>query len=349
MIGYASMLDLADPAWTDFVDHHPDATAFHDPRWARLVADTYRFAGRALVALDFSHRVIAGLPLVEVRRGPLPSRWVCLPFTDHCQPLIRVGAPAKVDVIADLITMTRAAAGVGTIIVRGEVPGGSIGAIAVRHVTPLAADPSAVLATFSRSQVQRSIRRAERDGVTVREGHERADLTETFYRLHLLTRARQGTPVQPRRFFHLLWDRVLASGLGNVLVAEHHGAPVAAAVFLRRGHTVIYKYGASDPAAWPVRPNHALFWAAIRCACLSGATAFDWGRTDFDNAGLRAFKTSWAAVEQPLVYTSFGSRTLPAGPGAGAAPLRRAAGRMISSGPRWVCRLSGELLYRWAA
>ena len=54
-----------------------------------------------------------------------------------------------------------------------------------------------------------------------------------------------------------------APGHGFVLVAEHESVPVAAAVFLRHNGTVIYKYGASDDAAWAVRPNHAIFWRAI--------------------------------------------------------------------------------------
>jgi CelD/BcsL family acetyltransferase involved in cellulose biosynthesis len=101
--------------------------------------------------------------------------------------------------------------------------------------------------------------------------------------------------LQRRRFFELLWDRVLAPGGGYVLVAELQGEPIAAAVFLVDERTTIYKYGASDQRHLKTRPNHALFWEAITDACARGHRRFDFGRSDFGGEGLRRFKSSWGA------------------------------------------------------
>jgi hypothetical protein len=65
-------------------------------------------------------------------------------------------------------------------------------------------------------------------------------------------------PVQPRRFFELLWRLVLEPGLGFLLLAHAGARPVAGAVFLRGSRCLTYKYGASDASAWPLRPNHAV-------------------------------------------------------------------------------------------
>ena len=74
-------------------------------------------------------------------------------------------------------------------------------------------------------------------------GESAADV-ETFYRLHLQTRRRLGVPVQPRRFFALLLERVIRTGLGFVLTAHRDNVPVAGALFCAWNGTVMCKYSA---------------------------------------------------------------------------------------------------------
>ena len=214
---------------------------------------------------------------------------------------------------------------------------------AVIHVLPLEDDLEAVRSRFSRSQVIRNIRRAEREGVTVRAAQSPADVA-AFLELHLRTRKRQGVPMQPRRFFDLLCSQVLDAGMGSILLASSGGVPVAGALFLFWNGTTIYKFGASDPGAWPLRPNHLIFWTAIQEAVARGDARFDFGRTDLDNTGLRAFKGGWGGVERPLVTSVLGDAHAHA-PGASG----RLLGAAIRGGPDWVCRGVGTALYRYAA
>jgi CelD/BcsL family acetyltransferase involved in cellulose biosynthesis len=341
-------LELGDPRWLEFVAAHPQATPFHHPDWARLVAQCYRFRSFAVAIRDRAGALRAGLPLIEVRHLRGKPKWVSLPFTDHCPPLLP--GPEEQAQLAEALLSASAAAGVRRVEVRAPIAGAPpAGPPALRHVLALDADPAAVYAGFHRSQVQRSIRRAERESLTVRRAERESDVAGTFYRLHLQTRQRQGVPVQPRRFFRLLWDGVIRPGLGSVLIAEAEGRPVAAAVFLSWNGTVIYKFGASDASSWRLRPNHLLFWHAIRAACEQGYQWFDFGRTDAGHDGLRDFKLSWGATEETLVYSA--PRGAPQGqraPGEGgkAAAVLESA---IKKGPPLLCRAAGEMLYRYTA
>ncbi|HEX6654942.1 MAG TPA: GNAT family N-acetyltransferase, partial [Candidatus Limnocylindria bacterium] len=110
--------------------------------------------------------------------------------------------------------------------------------------------------------------------------------------------------------------------------------------------TVVYKFGASDAGAWSLRPNHLLFWDAIRSACEEGYATFDFGRTDAGQDSLAAFKRSWGATEEPLVYSALG-RVAPAGTSRGMAT--RLLATVIRHSPSFVCRATGELLYRFVA
>jgi CelD/BcsL family acetyltransferase involved in cellulose biosynthesis len=338
-------VDLDDPGWADFVARHPEATPFHHPDWARLIADCYGFRGFALVTHDDTGAIQAGLPVVEVRHLHTAPKWVSLPYTDYCPPLAR--AQQEQAELAAALEQASSEAGVRLVEIRGPLAGSVAGATALRHVLALSGDPAEVYAGFHRSQVQRNIRRAEREGLTVRPATGPEDLVGTFYRLHLRTRRRQGVPVQPRRFFRQLWDNVISTGLGSVLIVEASSQPIAAAVFLAWNGTVIYKFGASDAAFWSLRPNHVLFWHAIRVACEQGYRWFDFGRTDVGQAGLRDFKLSWGATEEPLVYRMLGGKTEPVSVGDGMAT--RVLGPVIRHGPLLLCRAVGETLYRYVA
>jgi len=153
-------------------------------------------------------------------------------------------------------------------------------------------------------------------------------------------------PVQPRRFFELLWSELAGSGSAFILLADAGGREaVAGALFLTGLGTTIYKFGASELDSLPLRPNHLIFWTAIQEACARGDDRFDFGRSDLDNPGLRAFKSGWGADERPLRYS-----TLAPGAGEGAGGLAsRALSVAIRRGPPWVCRRTGEALYRYAA
>jgi CelD/BcsL family acetyltransferase involved in cellulose biosynthesis len=340
-----AILDLDDPRWGAFVDQNEDATPFHHPSWARMLAETYRYRGFALGIAEGDGELIAGAPFLEVRSLSGRRRWISLPFTDEC-PLLANDSDARealLTALADEPGRLR----VPAVEIRAAVEsfGWRVTADAVIHELELEPDPESVRKRFSRSQVIRNIARAEKEGVVVRHAVGEHDL-DAFYRLHTRTRRRQGVPVQPRRFFELLWGRLVQPGLASILLADVPGAEaVAGALFLHTGATTIYKFGASDVESLRLRPNHAIFWTAIQAACARGDHCFDFGRTDLGNGGLRAFKRGWGGEERPLRYSALTPGAASGAEGIGS----RALGAAIRRGPKWVCTVSGQALYRYAA
>ncbi|NJC71272.1 GNAT family N-acetyltransferase [Planosporangium thailandense] len=308
-----------------------------------MLAECYRFRAFCLTVDDHAGRILAGLPVAEVHRRGRP-RWVSLPFTDECPPLITPGADGEP---TEWLDSLRRAFGVCRFEVRAALRGERVqrGDTYLNHRLPLDRAEDDVFAALHPNQVRRNIRRAQRAGVVVRVGSVEADLTEVFYRLHMRTRHRLGVPVQPLRYFRLLWRRFLEPGLGAVIIAELGGVPAAAGVFLAFGETCVYKYGASDERHLGARPNHLLFWESIRWAMARGCRTFDFGRTDLADTGLREFKSRWGTVEREFNYSVLADVPARAGMGAVPAPLRSA----IRRGPIFVPRLLGELLYRHTA
>jgi len=339
-VASVSVVASDDPRCLAFLSEVPGATPFHHPSWARTISATYGLRPFAVV-LTAGDEVLAALPVIESRSLHRTRRWVSLPFTDACGPL--ASTPAASDAL--LAGLDRLAGDSGReleVRERIDAVGWQSAARFVVHRLELDPDPDALRSRLRKTQAGRNIARAEREGVLVRPADRDADI-QTFYDLHLATRRRQGVPVQPRTFFTQIRNWLIDQGLASILLAEVEGRAVAAALFLTWNGVTVYKFGASDPAAWPRRPNHALFWTAIRESCLRGDRCFDLGRTALDNQGLRAFKASWLATEQPLSYS-----TLEPGASSGGEGLpRRTLGFVIRNTPALVCRRIGESLYRY--
>jgi CelD/BcsL family acetyltransferase involved in cellulose biosynthesis len=336
------VLDLNDRRWSDFVRSCAQASPFHHPAWAGLLAECYRYPALVLALTDAAGEIVAGLPVLDVS-GPLAGRrWVSLPFTDYCPPLVKGHPPPNLSAALSCLARSRQ---LDELEVRASLTGRDwryTHQVGVRHTLALSTSPNELHRQFSKMH-QRNIRKAESAGVQIRRGHSACDM-QMFYRLHLLTRRRLGVPIQPLRFFNLLTDKFLSRGLGFILSAHLHGVPIAAAVFLVRNGEMIYKFGASDPRFWEHRPNNLLFWSAIRWGCENGFRTLDWGRTDTEDLGLRRFKSGWGAREEPLTYARIARRI----PKVESGRLRSVMGVVIRRSPPWVCRATGELLYRYA-
>jgi hypothetical protein len=342
-------IELFGTCWIDFVHSQPNATCFHHPAWAGLLADCYGYQAFALALIDGAGRIVAGLPVIEVTRPWGERRWVSLPFTDHCTPLATDDQTLQ-NLVVNLVEAKKTYH-LSSIQVRADLKMNGAGgdsfnsqSDAFLHTLRLQADAQSLFRRFKKT-VQQVILKAEREGLSMHWGNSLCDL-EVFYSLHVGTRWRLGVPVQPKRFFDLLWDRILSTGLGFLLIVYKDDRPIAGAIFLTWNGVIIYKYSASDHKFLRLRPNNLLLWYAICWGCDNGYHTFDFGRTDAENTGLRKFKSGWGGTnETPLVYSVVGSR-----------PTKFSSGRMskVLSGvirclPPWVCRATGELFYKFTA
>jgi CelD/BcsL family acetyltransferase involved in cellulose biosynthesis len=337
---------LVDARWSGLFDRSPEPSPFHHPAWLGLIGRTYGYEIRAWAVEDGAGRLLGGMPVAKVSSRLTGRRLVSLPFSDLC-PLLLAGGSGS-DVAAALLERVAADHREQGLDVELRCESPTQDPDADRgpdrfwhHVVVLGGDLGAVESGFT-SAIRRGIKKARREGVTVRRAVDGAGL-DAFYRLHQHTRRRLGVPTQPKRFIRG-FERLFERGLGSVMLAELAGEPIAAAVFLRAGDTTLYKYGASDAAHLAARPNNLLMYEAIRQACLEGSTRFDMGRTDIGHEGLRAFKRSWGAEEHALAYMRFSHRPARTRRGAGGIPP--AAGRLITASPPIVSRVVGEALYR---
>lgn len=332
-----------DAAWDEFSAEHPDAGPFHLPAWSRLLGDVYGFQPFVLAARDTDGELVAGVPAMTVRSPLGQKRWVSLPFSDSCELLVR--PDADVSGFAEALRTYTERSDVADCELRTTLPDGEgIYPVDVGYLHLLEL-PDGEAHLRPNKGHRNSRNQAIRKGVTVTHGTSPEELA-TFFELHTLTRRRHGVPVQPRRFFELLRERLLCDGHGFVATASIEGVAQAAAIYLEHNGVITAKYHASDPRLRNTGAGYLIDWETMVHGCRVGHHTLDMGRSDLDADGLRLYKKSWGATEVPLVYTHISKR-----PPSDMSRLELTdlAKRVIRQSPPWVCVTLGQLFYRWAA
>ena len=130
-----------------------------------------------------------------------------------------------------------------------------------------------------------NIRLAEKKGVIVRAW----DDIESFHKMMLLTGGRDGFGVHSREYYQRAYDLLHPKQMGELLVAEYDGKPLAALFVARYGNRAYYLYGASTDEERNRMPTYLLQWEAMRWAKVHGCEEYDlWGVPDEDETTLEA-------------------------------------------------------------
>jgi hypothetical protein len=297
-------IHVLDPAptgnWETALSHHPAASIFHSAAWLRVLQRTY---GSRLFYLHATRGSAPPLllPIVEIKSHLTGTRGVSLPFTDLCPPLGSDGG--SLNSARDSLLAFGRTRGWSYLEIRGGDPPREDTTPAVSycaHRADLRLSAAELQSSFAGS-ARRAWRKAESHGVRVEIGSTMGAL-RSYCHLHALTRRRHGAPPQPFKFFQHLHEELFARQSGFVVTALLGSLPIAAAVFLHRDKTAVYKFGASDEAHQALRGNSAVMGRALMHLAENGVREVHFGRTSASNEGLRRFKMLWGAVEEPLHY-----------------------------------------------
>jgi len=296
---------LDDPNWDDRVLSSGSHCVFHTRAWAQTLSQSYGFEPMYLTRMRGSQFDVL-VPLMHVHSWVTGRRGVSLPFSDYCEWL----APSnEIEKIFLRLRETGVLHRWQYLEVRHDLHWPEVtpaSEILWRHELDLKKTPLALWEGL-RSEVRTAIRKAQACGVEVRFTRTLEDLHE-FFRIHLLTRRKQGIPPQPWNFFEKVYHNILMPGLGEIGIAHRKGVNLATAVYFNFGSSALFKYGASDPHVHDFRGNNALMWAAILRYAQKGYKTLSMGRTDAAHHGLRHYKLGWGCRESPLDYFRYDYR-----------------------------------------
>src|SRR5262245_26768424 len=167
---------------------------------------------------------------MEVKSWITGTRGVPLHFSDYCE-LISDDRTSSPDVLQQVIIVARQKKWKflevrgGDSLLRGISPY----TFYYRHRLALHKDEAKVFVGL-RSNYRAKIRKALASDLTVTILRSPEAMTE-YYRLHCLTRKRQGLPPQPACFFQNIHEHIITKNFGFVALVSHKGHNIAGAIF----------------------------------------------------------------------------------------------------------------------
>ena len=290
---------LNDSRWCTFAAIHPDASAFHQVAWLKSLVQTYGYRPLALTPNAPNEPLTDAVLFCTVESWITGRRLVSLPFSDHCEPLLsdlrcsqwmnefKKSERWKYIELRPL----RWCPGPDSILSPSET--------FCFHTLDLTPAIEQIYRKFDKNNIQRKIRRAEKENLTYEVSSSEGALDDV-YPLVAITRRRHRSIPQPR-----LWFRNLLENFGTdmkIRIARKDGVAVAALFTLTHNKTVIYKYGCSDERFHNLGGIPFLFWHLVQESKEAGLNLLDLGRTDTDNAGLIRFKDQFGTVRQSITY-----------------------------------------------
>lgn len=301
-----------DHRWQALIDSQP-SSVFHTPAWIRVLAETYGFDIKAEILVDSDNTddpntiPAGGLPychIADIRGHRISS----LPFCDYTdplahsfehweqlvEPLVEESMPYKIRPLHNLAPVEDS---------RFEK---------TNQARWHGLDISPSLDELWRGihgSVRTSIRKARKHNLIIRNATSEYDLG-AFFQLHANVRKNKYRMVaQPYQFFRNIWENLIMTNNGQLIVAEYNNEIVAATIFLHWRGILYYKFNASNPRMLWLNPNEPLLWAGIQYGKEIGCHQLDFGLSDWGQDGLIFFKKKFADMEKPI---SFMQTRLPA-------------------------------------
>jgi FemAB-related protein (PEP-CTERM system-associated) len=307
--GVPGQEEITEEEWHLFIRNCPEATVYHLPEWSRILEKSLGCKPLNLFARDQEGHLCGILPLSLIKSPLTGSHLVSLPFSYICGPLSasnsaaavlieeakRLSQALKCDYL-EIRTIAHQTQGDASSIYQQN--GFEINEEFSTYVLELG-KPEEVWTKLDPKSVRWAIRKAQKDGVTVRKANSVSDI-KCFYNLNLKTKTRLGVPGHPQKLFLEMLEELGAQC--QLYLAEFQNRIIAGIVTLRCNSIVLYGYGASEANYLSHQPNDLLIWTAIEESCRDGYQFFDFGRVSTAEQGLAMFKKHWGTKVKSLAY-----------------------------------------------
>lgn len=291
--------------WNTFVEGEPTGSVFHRWEWRDVYRAEYGHGAPYLAAYQ-SGRIVGVLPLIRAKSMIFGHFLVSLPFVSYPGPL---GAPSAQRALCDHAVSI--AQGAKLVELRCRAPIDTTLSSVTRKVIVLRdlvpGDYEATFKTFD-AKLRSQVRRAEREQVTVRFGHEQVG---AFYRVFAEHMRDLGSPAHGQSFFERL-----AEALGErawLGVAYLGDEPIAGGFAIVDGDEVEMSWASSLRRHSKIAPNMALYGAFMRKSCDAMKSVFNFGRCT-PGSGTHKFKQQWGTRDIPLLWYQYSPNGITAAP-----------------------------------
>ena len=147
-------------------------------------------------------------------------------------------------------------------------------------------------------KTRNATKKAMKKGVKVMEAKSEEEL-EGYYKLHLETAKRHGSPPHAFGFFQNTLNKFQRQGMVKMLLAQSEGKLISGITVLLWNDTIYWKNNVTDTKYRSLNATNLLLWHTIKSGANEGFKVFDLGRTR-PNTGVHHFKKGWGGQEVRL-------------------------------------------------
>jgi FemAB-related protein (PEP-CTERM system-associated) len=277
-------------AWDAFVESRPEASAYHQYAWRRVIEQVFRQRTHYLSARDASGAPIGVLPLVQLRSRLFGNFLVSLPYLNYGGVLaadaqtrqLLAGAAEALgrELGASHVELRHTAASLDGWPTRTDK-------VSMRRTLPgSAATLNKQLGSSLRSQIRRPLKAG------ASAAHGGAELLDEFYAVFAENMRDLGTPVYPRSLFAAVLREFPQRA--RICVIRIGARPVAAGFTIGHRGMLEIPWASSLREFNPLSVNMLLYAQLLEQAIADGYTVFDFGRSTVDSGTYR-FKRQWGA------------------------------------------------------
>jgi serine/alanine adding enzyme len=278
------------PGWDQYVTVHPNASLYHDSRWASLIHGCFNHKVYSLVS-EGRTGLTGILPLVYLESRIFGKALVSMPYfnyggllaDDHvaAEQLISAALTLKHELGADYIELRQT----------NPVPGGwPTRSHKVLMLLPLPADADMLWTSF-KTKLRTRVRRAEKEGFVLDWGKQ--ELLDDYYKVFAENMRDLGTPVYPKKFFRAILDTFPQNA--HIVVLRRRKECITAGFLLSHRDKMEVPWSSSLRRFNYLSPNMQLYWHILRQSIIMGFKTFDFGRSTRDS-GTYVFKEQWGAA-----------------------------------------------------
>uniref|UniRef100_A0A832CWU5 GNAT family N-acetyltransferase n=1 Tax=Ignavibacterium album TaxID=591197 RepID=A0A832CWU5_9BACT len=293
-----------------FLKNIHDSSIYHHPSWLSAIEKSFNQKGYYLLVRNQKEEITGILPFFTVKSIITGKRIVTLPLSTYCDPLILNGLLQEcINFIKkqfpdfnsfDLRTLKNYSNVLNEFSEESEY---------VTHILNLKESIDDTFNAFHPTSVRASIRRAEKNNLTIKWG-ETVEELKIFYHLELRLRKRLLIPPLPFKFFFNVWQSLKEFNMIHLPVIIKDNIPIATGFILNFKDTFYLEYTAADKDYFNLYPNHKLFFEVIKKAHQMGAKKIDFGRTSLDNISLITFKEKWAAKKEAIYHYHYPNKPI---------------------------------------
>jgi hypothetical protein len=294
---------ITDERWDKQLIPPADYSIFHSSAWASVLSKSYRYRPLYLILSD-KNNIAARIPFMEINSFITGRRGVSLPFSDYCDPILDNEIPIE-NILDRLIDFGRnfgwkyLELRCSKRLIHNQEPS----TFFYGHTLDLSRKEEQLL-SGCRDSTKRNIRKAKKTGVTVIIDNSYKAMCE-YYRLHSITRRRQGVPPQPFHFFKNIHNNLISKNRGLIVLASYNKDIIAGNIYLHFHRKAYYKFGAADMNSQHLRPSNIVMWEAIKWYAKHGYKSLCFGRTSPDNKGLLQYKKGWGTNQKVINYYKY--------------------------------------------